>query len=136
MSRRTGPSTPSPSDLEHLMIRTAKSLALLVALLSAVPAQRHASAQNVTTFHNGADRAGAYVVPGLTYAAAAKLHLDANFKAAITGDVYAQPLYWKAAGARKGLVIVATEENLVYALDEATGAQVWKATLPRPAPHK
>ena len=117
------------------MMRIAKTVALLLAVLCAVPAQRHASAQNVTTYHNGADRAGAYVVPGLTYAAAARLHLDANFKAAVTGDVFAQPLYWKAAGARKGMVIVATEENFVYALDEATGAQVWKTTLPRPAPH-
>jgi hypothetical protein len=93
-----------------------------------------ALAQSVVTYHNTPDRAGAYVVPGLTLAAAAKSHLDSHFHAAITGNTYAQPLYWQPSGAKTGLLIVATESNLVYALNADTGAQVWKTQLAAPIP--
>ncbi|MBV8160445.1 MAG: PQQ-binding-like beta-propeller repeat protein, partial [Acidimicrobiia bacterium] len=45
---------------------------------------------------------------------------------ALDGDVYAQPL---VVGGR---VLAATEANSVYALDAATGAQVWRAQLGAP----
>jgi outer membrane protein assembly factor BamB len=85
-----------------------------------------ASAQSVVTYHNSPARSGDYTVPGLTLAAAAKLHADTAFHASVTGNVYAQPLYWKPSGAKVGLLIVATESNAVYALNANTGAQVWK----------
>jgi PQQ enzyme repeat len=98
-----------------------------------------AQGQSVVTYHNAPDRSGAYTVPALTYAAAAKLHSDTAFHAAISGNVYAQPLYWQPSGAKVGLLIVATESNLVYALNANTGAQVWKSQLatavPNPPPH-
>jgi hypothetical protein len=91
-------------------------------------------AESVTTYHNGADRHGAYVVPGLTEAAAANMHLDPAFNGAVSGNVYAQPLYWKPAGTRAGRVIVATESNVVEALDADAGTVVWQTQLPPPAP--
>jgi hypothetical protein len=107
--------------------------AAFLAALACAAAAGPVRAQGVLTYHNTPDRGGAYTVPGLTLAAAAKLHLDGGFHATLTGNVYAQPLYWKPAGAMTGLVIVATESNLVYALDENTGATVWRAKLSPPA---
>jgi outer membrane protein assembly factor BamB len=45
---------------------------------------------------------------------------------ALDGDVYAEPIVVR------GLVIVATERNSVYALDERTGATRWHATFGPP----
>ena len=45
----------------------------------------------------------------------------------LDGDVYAEPLYVAAR------VFVATENNSVYALDAATGTEVWHAQLDPPA---
>src|SRR5439155_3855205 len=88
-----------------------------------------AAAQSVVTYHSSLTRHGRYIVPGLTLDAAAGMHLDRHFQAKIEGHVYAQPLYWLPAGEKTGRVIVATESNLVYALDAATGSQIWKAKL-------
>lgn len=90
-----------------------------------------ASADNVLAYHNGAARSGAYVVPGLTLAAAHNLHLDSGFRAKVSGHVYAQPLFFHPAGGRS-LLIVATESNAVVALDAKTGATVWQRTLGSP----
>ncbi|HEX4080103.1 MAG TPA: PQQ-binding-like beta-propeller repeat protein [Rhizomicrobium sp.] len=87
------------------------------------------AAQSVVTYHNSLTRHGDYKVPGLTLTAAAKMHLDTRFKAKVDGHVYAQPLYWLPSGAKTGQIIVATESNLVYALDAATGATIWKTKL-------
>lgn len=86
-------------------------------------------AQSVVTYHNGIARHGHYKVPGLTLAAAATMHPDAHFHAKLDGHIYAQPLYWLPPGAKDGRLIVATESNVVYALDAATGSEVWKTKL-------
>jgi outer membrane protein assembly factor BamB len=91
-----------------------------------------AEAQSVVTYHNASNRHGAYTVPGLTQSAAAKIHRDTAFNASISGNVYAQPLYWQPSRAKVGLLIVATESNLVYALNADTGVQVWKTQLGTP----
>lgn len=88
-----------------------------------------AMAQSVLTYHGSASRHGAYVVPGLTAAAAAGMHRDAGFNGTVTGSVYAQPLFWQAPGASTGQVIVATETNAVYALSGATGVAAWQTQL-------
>lgn len=93
-----------------------------------------ASAQSVVTYHNAPDRSGDYIVPGLTAAAAANLHQDSNFHAILSGNIYAQPLYWKPSGAKIGLLIVATESNFVYALNADTGAPIWKTQVAPSAP--
>jgi hypothetical protein len=101
-------------------------LAAALAFLVSVPA---IAAENVVTYHNSIFRTGAYRVPGLTLAAAATMHVDTSFKSKVTGNIYAQPLYYRAEGATHGIVVVATESNSVYALDDRSGAAVWKVHL-------
>ncbi len=107
-----------------------KYLLAALAFLASLPA----AAENVSTYHNSIFRSGAYRVPALTLAAAANVHLEGSFKSAVTGNIYAQPLFYRASGSKHGVVVVATESNSVYALDAATGATVWKAQLPAPVP--
>ncbi len=112
------------------MKRFTRSALVLLAALPGV-----ASAQSVLTYHNTPDRSGLYTVPGLTLAAAPDVRNDPKFQAtAISGSVYAQPLYWQASGAKTGILIVATEANIVYGLNADTGKVVWKTQLAGPAP--
>jgi hypothetical protein len=72
-----------------------------VAGMMALPCLMLASAraQSVATYHNSANRSGLYTGRGLTFGAAANMHLDSGFDAALAGNVYAQPLYWEPSGA-------------------------------------
>jgi hypothetical protein len=107
-------------------------VSILAATLALLPGL--AAPQSVDTYHNSLTRHGHYTVPNLTLGAAANMHLDRHFKAKIEGHVYAQPLYWAPTGKSSGRIIVATESNFVYALDPATGSQIWKTKLPRSVP--
>jgi len=89
---------------------------------------------SVTQHHNDAARTGVYVVAGLTHAVAAGMHRDASFSATISGPTYAQPLYLASTGGGPDLVIVATEQDIVYALSAANGQVVWQKTLGTPVP--
>jgi outer membrane protein assembly factor BamB len=111
-----------------MLPRTAKSIALLTVL----PAL--AAHANVLTYHANNTRQGAYVAPTLTQAAAANVKLDTGFNATVSGNVYAQPLFWKPKGSKNGEVIVATESNQVSALDGVTGATLWSVQLPASVP--
>ena len=105
-----------------------------IAALVALPSTPHsAQAQTVASYHNTGDRRGAFTVPGLTETTAAQVHL--GFKATLSGNVYAQPLYWQPSGGGVGFVIVATESNVVYALNANTGSVVWRTQLGKPAPN-
>jgi len=97
--------------------------------LAALPA----AAQSVTTYHNGIARHGDYILPGLTIAAAARMHLDSAFNAPVSGNIYAQPLFWQFSK-NAGEVIVATESNSVTALDPNSGSVLWQTTLGPPVP--
>jgi len=103
--------------------------------------QGHAAraAENATSevleYHGNAARSGLYVVSALTWEAARHLQRDPNFQAEVAGPVYAQPLYWHLPGSTRALLLVATEQNLVYALDSQTGALVWKTSVGPPVPH-
>ncbi len=116
--------------MKHLTKNVALA-ALMCATLAAPAVARAADAQNVLTYHGDRARSGLYVVPGLTWAAAATAHLDKNFNGAVAGNVYAQPLFWHGGGGH-GLVIVATESDNVVALDAVTGVPVWQQNLGRP----
>jgi hypothetical protein len=105
----------------------------LAAALAVLPAVSHAD-ESVVTYHNSNLRHGAYRVRALTLAEAANVKRDTRFTASVSGNIYAQPLFWKPKGATRGLVIVATENNAVYALDERTGATVWKQQLAASVP--
>jgi outer membrane protein assembly factor BamB len=92
-------------------------------------------AQAVLEHHLNAARSGAFIVPSLTWERARNVHRDPNFHADVAGPIYAQPLYWRLPGSVKALLLVATEQNLVYALDAETGATAWKASLGPPVAH-
>jgi hypothetical protein len=101
------------------------------------------SGESVLMHHKNLSRDGVYVQPKLTKAAiAASFNKDPNFSAVLAAGeaIYAQPLFvdgaFGPAGGTPGrdLVIVATEQNNVYGLDAASGAQVWKAPLGMPVP--
>ena len=55
--------------------------------------------------------------------------LDTAFNGAVSGVINAAPLYWHPVGASVGEVIVATENNQVYALNATTGLPVWQQSL-------
>jgi hypothetical protein len=111
------------------------TLAILATLAAAAALPSLAfAADSVVTYHNSNQRDGAYVAPSLTLAAAANVTRDTKFDGTVSGHVYAQPLFWKPKGAKTGLVIVATESNNVYALDEAKGTVVWQRLIGNPMP--
>ncbi len=96
---------------------------------------RGIAAVGVLEHHGNAERSGMFVVPSFTFERARSLQRDPSFHAEVSGSVYAQPLYWRVSGGNRALLLVATERNLVYALDAVTGAVVWKTLLGAPVPH-
>jgi hypothetical protein len=60
------------------------------------------------------------------------VHSVRGFSAAVSGHVYAQPLYWRAPGSNAGMLLVATEEDKVHALDAATGKEMWQRAVGKP----
>ena len=81
----------------------------------------------VLTYHGEPDRSGTFVVPRLTRDHAKTLHLDTRFHAEFSGHLYAQPLYWH------GMLIAATENDGVDALNAITGSTIWHRALGTPA---
>jgi outer membrane protein assembly factor BamB len=121
----------------HRLALLSRPLLLMACLGCAPPgyaADDAAATREVLEHHENAARTGLFVVPSLTWERARNVHRDANFHADVDGAVYAQPLYWKAPGSARPLLVVATEQNLVYALDAETGATAWKTSLGSPAP--
>ena len=84
---------------------------------------------NVTQHHNNASRDGLYIDPAFTASAAANLKRDTNFNGAITGNVYAQPLYIEDGPDGKAMIIVVTESNNAYALDAVDGSVIWQRNV-------
>ena len=109
-------------------------LVLLAGALLGTGVSSHADPKNqsVLSYHGHADRSGNFVVPALTWDRARSLHLDEGFRPRVAGHSYAQPLYWRAPGSNSAILILATEDNVVYAIDADTGAEVWKRSLGRP----
>jgi hypothetical protein len=105
----------------------------MVAYAAAAGIGNAVATESVITYHGAADRSGLYVAPTLTWTKAATVKLDTNFHAGVDGWVYAQPLYWVPPGGT-GHLIVATEQNFVYALDASTGKQIWAKGLGAPVP--
>ncbi len=101
-------------------------------LLAAATAM--AAPADVLTYHADPARGGHYTADGLTWAAAAHLEPDPGFDGRVPGHIYAQPLFWQARQGRPGLVIVATEDDVVAALDAASGQIVWQSRVGAPVP--
>lgn len=106
------------------------TLALLLPLFLAFAP---ASAQTVATYHGHADRSGNFTMPPFSWARVRSLHLDTGFAPHFAGHLYAQPLYWHPQGRAAGILIVASESNVVAAIDAATGATLWSRSLGQPA---
>src|SRR6266436_2804693 len=123
--------------MKWTMMSWAKLLLLVVAVImtsrSVLAQSAPDSAQdNVLTFHGSPDRKGNFRCAGLTWQSAKSLHMDEKFHARVAGNVYAQPLHWRAAGSSSGMLLVATEENNVHALDATTGDAIWTRSLGKP----
>jgi hypothetical protein len=106
--------------------------ATIVLTVSAVAQEREAASGDVLTYHARQTRTGNFVVPSLTWERAATMRPDQGFDGKVDGNVYAQPLYWSGGGAGSGMLLMATEDNKVHALDGRSGAEIWTRTLGRP----
>ncbi|SEF02280.1 hypothetical protein SAMN05519104_7843 [Rhizobiales bacterium GAS188] len=116
--------------MRHLR-RTLRLAAGIGAMLLLCAAGR---AQSILTYHHDGARSGLYVMPRLTWQRAGGMHLDPDFDARIEGHIYAQPLFWHDRQTGRKLVIVATEDDVVYGLDAHDGKVAWKTSLGRPVP--
>src|SRR6266481_1291406 len=103
-----------------------KSAAAVFCIAVLGGAEAHAQV-NVTQEHNNLSRDGVYTDPAFTPSAAANLMRDLNFNGAISGNVYAQPLYVEG-GPSGPMIIAVTESNNVYALNATTGTVIWQRT--------
>ena len=134
-SRRVDPRSRETQFAEIVprwALKTA-GLCLVVATLLATSIGRSV-AQSVLSYHGSQDRSGNFVVPLLTWDIARSLHLDEGFRARVTGHVYAQPLFWRAPGTHSEMLLVATEDNVVFGIDAHTGREIWRKALGRPIP--
>jgi hypothetical protein len=86
-------------------------------------------AQPILEYHFSADRRGDYVVSGLTVERVHSMHLDNSFDGRVDGHLYAQPLLFNEAG--RELLVIATENDVVEALDAHSGRRVWQRSLGR-----
>jgi hypothetical protein len=82
-------------------------------------------------------RDGNFLQPTLTKAMVmSRMAFDSTFNATFagaSGNVWNSPLYVENGPGGKGVFIVATQDNNVFALDETTGAQVWMKNIGAPA---
>ena len=101
-------------------------------LATAVSATAASELTFVLTYHGAPDRSGHFVVPPLTWDRARSLRPDESFKPRVSGHVYAQPLYWRSPDSNVGVLIVATESNVVHAIDAGSGKEIWRRSLGRP----
>ncbi len=117
--------------MKHSLVRLTFVVAcsVLAAWNAAVPAN---GAVNVTKHHNHDSRDGLYIDPAFTPATAASLQRDTNFNGAISGNVYAQPLYIEGGPGGRAMIIAVTESDNVYALDAANGNVIWQGNVGAP----
>jgi len=102
------------------------SAALALAVSAGCAAAQTATVAN---YHNTPDHAGLFTVPGLTSQNVANTTQDTAFNGTVSGVINAAPLYWRPTGATTGLVIVASENDIVYVLNETAGMPVWQTRL-------
>jgi outer membrane protein assembly factor BamB len=108
-------------------------VALIAAMLAIPNAPPTATAQDksVLTFHGDVRRSGHFVVPALSVEKARSLRLDRSFDARVDGPLYAQPLLWRPSS-DSGMLLVATENNFIQAIDATTAKELWRRKVGRP----
>ena len=87
------------------------------------------SGNSVLTRTHHETRDGFFIQPTLTKAKAATMAADTTFMANFTGSMWAAPLYMENGPASKGVFFAVTLSNMVYALDEMTGAVLWMHSI-------
>ena len=87
---------------------------------------------SVTTYHGDSGRSGHFVVPALSWERARLLRLDRTFDARVAGPLYAQPLYWRPTDSDRGILFVATENDVVQAIDATNGKELWRREVGDP----
>jgi len=102
--------------------------------LSLLAAAALAAQPNVLTYHNDAARTGQNLAETtLTTSNVNSTTFGKLFQATLDGLVDAQPLYVAGVSIPNqgihNVLIVATENDSLYALDADSGAQIWKAAL-------
>lgn len=88
---------------------------------------------SVITRSNHISRDALYVQPTFKQSALSTLALDKAFDGAVDGDVWAQVLFFEKGPNGKPVVIAATANDQVTAMDADTGAVVWQKTFGTPA---
>ena len=91
-------------------------------------------AEDVLQHHLHGSRDGRYVDPLMTQSAAASIHRDPTFSTPLPGPTYAQPLFITNGPGGRPTFIVATEQNLVLAIDASDGSWIWTNNLGTPMP--
>ena len=109
--------------------RKALSMWLGLVLLG-LAGSRAGYGQSVLEYHGSPGRSGSFIVPSLTWERARGIHQEDAFHPRFSGHLYAQPLFWQPAE----MLIVATEDDTVYAIDVSSGNEIWKRVLGRPVP--
>src|SRR5260370_7532449 len=106
-----------------------KWIASAALLLAASPVL----ATDVLTFHNNPARTGLNAhETTLTPSNVNQNSFGLLFNLSVDGKVDAQPLFVMSAaigGARKNVVVIATEHDSVYVFDADSGTQYWKVSL-------
>jgi hypothetical protein len=90
---------------------------------------------SVLLARNHANRDGLFVNTGITKASLATMQRDSTFAGSLNGAVYGSPLYVENGPQGRGVFFVATGNNYLYALDEATGNPLpgWPIQAGQPA---
>ena len=117
-----------------LSLSTLLAAALVAILGLTISSGAEPAGQSVLTYHADPGRSGNFIVRSLTWDRASSLQLDGNFRPRISGHVYAQPLYWRGSESSSGTLLVATEDNIVHAIDTMSGQEIWQRTLGKPVP--
>jgi len=108
---------------------------LVLAMGTALLPGLEARAQSVLDYHGAPTRSGTYIMPGLTWERAGEIHSDPAFDGHIDGHIYSQPLFWQSPKTNRQLLLVATEDDVIYALDARSGKVVWRKSLGNPVRH-
>jgi hypothetical protein len=120
---------PSSSGMQPCNRVMRRFIVIVLTVVLGVPALAAVPTHGtIPTYHGDAARSGDYITPTLTFQNAAALRRDTGFDGRVPGKIYAQQ------GAAHGMLIVATEDDEVAALNAATGRTVWRTSLGAPVP--